>query len=274
MSDANFGSIGLIDSHCHLDFPDFAEDIPGVIARAQSAGVSRMLTISTRVAKADSYRVIAEAHRQVWYTVGTHPHGAAEEPDVAPETIADLARHPRCIGIGEAGLDYHYADAAPSAVQERVFRAHIAAARETDLPLVIHSRDADVQMEKILVDEAGRGPFRAILHCFSSGRRLAEVGIELGLLVSFSGIVTFRRSHELRDIAAGIPLDRLLVETDAPFLAPEPHRGRRCEPAYTADTARSLAAALGLPFEELARQTTTNFYRLFEKAARLESIAA
>lgn len=274
MTDATFESIGLIDSHCHLDFPDFAEDIPGVIARAQAAGVSRMLTISTRVAKADSYKAIAEAHNQVWYTVGTHPHGAGEEPDVAPETIADLTRHPRCIGIGEAGLDYHYADAAPADVQEKVFRAHIEAARETGLPLVIHSRDADAHMEKVLHDEAGRGKFKAILHCFSSGRRLAEVGIELGLSVSLSGIVTFRRSHELRDIAAGIPLDRLLVETDAPFLAPEPHRGRRCEPAYTADTARSLSAALGIPFEDLARQTTANFYRLFEKAAHLEGFAA
>ena len=264
----------LVDSHCHLDFPDFSEDVPGVIARAEGAGVTRMLTISTRVAKADSYRALAEAHAQVWCTVGTHPHGAAEEPDVPARTIAALTEHPRCIGIGEAGLDYHYADAAPAAVQERVFRAHVEAARTTGLPLVIHARDADAHMEAILVDEARRGPFKAILHCFSSGARLARVGVELGLFVSFSGIVTFRRSHELRAIAASVPHDRLLVETDAPFLAPEPHRGKRCEPAYTADTARSLAQTLDLPFETLAETTTANFFRLFEKAAASEGRAA
>lgn len=258
----------LIDSHCHLDFPDFAQDIPGVIARAEAAGVTGMLTISTRVAKADTYRALAEAHRQVWYTVGTHPHGAAEEPDVPAAEIAALARHPRCIGIGEAGLDYHYDDAAPEAVQERVLRAHIEAARQTGLPLVIHARDADAHMEAVLVDEMGQGAFKAVLHCFSSGRRLAEVGVELGFYVSFSGIVTFRRSHELRDIAAAVPRDRILVETDAPFLAPEPHRGRTNEPAYTADTARSLAATLDMPFEDFAALTTANFHRLFDKAAR------
>jgi TatD DNase family protein len=257
----------LIDSHCHLDFPDFAQDLPGVIARAEAAGVTGMLTISTRVAKADTYRALAEAYPAVWYTVGTHPHGAAEEPDVPAADIAALAAHPRCIGIGEAGLDYHYADAAPEAVQERVFRAHISAAREAGLPLVIHARDADAHMEAILVDEMRRGPFKAVLHCFSSGARLAEVGVELGLYVSFSGIVTFRRSHDLRAIAARVPRDRLLVETDAPFLAPEPHRGRTNEPAYTADTARSLAATLEMPFEAFCALTTANFHRLFDKAA-------
>ena len=256
----------LIDSHCHLDFPEFAADLPGVIARAEAAGVTRMLTIATRVAKADTYRAIAEAHAQVWYTVGTHPHGAAEEPDVAPETIAGLARHPRCVGIGEAGLDYHYADAAPEAVQERVLRAHIEAARLADLPLVIHARDADAHMERVLTEEMARRPFTAVLHCFSSGARLAEAGVALGLCVSFSGIVTFRRSHDLRAIAKAVPLDRILVETDAPFLAPEPHRGRTNEPAYTADTARALAETLGLAPEELARRTTENFFRLFAKA--------
>ena len=256
----------LIDSHCHLDFPDFAADLPGVIARANAAGVTGMLTIGTRVAKADTYRAIAETHPQVWYTVGTHPHGAGEEPDVAAETIAALTGHPRCIGIGEAGLDYHYDDAAPEAVQERVLRAHIAAARATGLPLVIHSRDADDHMERVLTEEMGRGRFTGILHCFSSGARLAEAGVELGLHVSFSGIVTFRRSHALRDIARTVPLDRILVETDAPYLAPEPHRGRTNEPAYTADTARSLAATLGLEPDAFARATTANFFRLFTKA--------
>jgi len=258
----------LIDSHCHLDFPDFSADLPGVIARAKAAGVTGMLTISTRVAKADIYRAIAEAHGEVWHTIGTHPDGAAEEPDVPAETIVALAESsPRCVGIGEAGLDYHYPDAAPEAVQERVLRAHIEASRQTGLPLVIHARDADDHMERVLTDEMGQNPFRAVLHCFSSGPRLAEAGVELGLYVSFSGIVTFRRSHALRDIARAVPLDRILVETDAPFLAPEPHRGRTNEPAYTADTARSLAGTLGLAPEELARITTANFFALFDKAA-------
>ncbi|WP_375408304.1 TatD family hydrolase [uncultured Methylobacterium sp.] len=255
----------LIDSHCHLDFPDFAEDLPGVIARARAAGVTRMLTISTRVAKARTYEALSEAHPEIWHTVGTHPHGAGEEPDVPAAEIVALTRHPRCIGIGEAGLDYHYEDAAPEAVQERVFRTHIAAARETGLPLVIHSRDADAHMEAVLVDEMGQGAFKAVLHCFSSGARLAQVGVELGLFVSFSGIVTFRRSHDLRAIAAATPRDRILVETDAPFLAPEPYRGRTNEPAYTADTARSLAKALDIPFDAFAALTTDNFHRLFDK---------
>jgi TatD DNase family protein len=264
----------LVDSHCHLDFPDFAEDIPGVVACAAAAGVTRLVTISTRVAKADAYRAISEANPAVWYTIGTHPHGAAEEPDVAPETIAALAEAPRCVGIGEAGLDYHYEDAAPEAVQERVLRAHIEAARLAGLPLVIHSRDADSHMEAVLTDEMARAPFRAVLHCFSSGARLAQVGVELGLCVSFSGIVTFRRSDALRDIARSVPRDRILVETDAPFLAPEPHRGRRCEPAYTADTARVLAKTLDLPFEDFCALTTANFYRLFSKAAAIDGVAA
>lgn len=261
----------LIDSHCHLDFPEFAADLPGVIARAEAAGVTRMLTISTRVARADTYRAIAEAHRQVWYTVGTHPHGAGEEPDIPADTIASLTRHPLCVGIGEAGLDYHYADAAPEAVQERVLRAHIEAARATGLPLVIHARDADDHMERVLSEEMARGAFGAVLHCFSSGARLAEAGVDLGLSVSFSGIVTFRRSHGLRDIARAVPLDRILVETDAPFLAPEPHRGRTNEPAYAADTARSLAGTLGLDAGDFARLTTANFFRLFAKARASET---
>lgn len=257
----------MIDSHCHLDFPEFAADLPGVIARAEAAGVTGMLTISTRVARAATYRGIAEAHPQVWYTVGTHPHGAAEEPDVSADAIANLAKNPRCVGIGEAGLDYHYADAAPEAVQERVLRAHIEASRLSGLPLVIHARDADDHMERVLTEEMSQKPFRAVLHCFSSGARLAQAGVELGLFVSFSGIVTFRRSHDLRDIARAVPLDRILVETDAPFLAPEPHRGRTNEPAYTADTARSLADTLGLPVDAFDRITTANFFRLFDKAA-------
>ncbi len=256
----------LIDSHCHLDFPDFTSDLPGVIARARAAGVMGMLTISTRVAKAETYRAIAEAHPEVWFTVGTHPDGAGEEPDTSAGTIAALADHPGCVGIGEAGLDYHYPDAAPAAVQERVLRAHIEASRLAGLPLVIHARDADEHMEQVLSEEMARAPFRAVLHCFSSGARLAEVGVALGLFVSFSGIVTFRRSHDLRDIARAVPRDRILVETDAPFLAPEPHRGRTNEPAYTAHTARSLAATLDLGEADLAALTTANFFRLFDRA--------
>ncbi|ACA20726.1 hydrolase, TatD family [Methylobacterium sp. 4-46] len=260
----------LVDSHCHLDFEGLAETLPEVLARARRAGVSRMVTISTRLRRASVYRALAEAHPEIFFTVGTHPHQAAEEPDIPLEEIVALSRHPRCVGIGEAGLDYHY-DTAPRDVQARVFRTHIAAARETGLPLVIHARDADADMEAILREEMGRGAFRAVLHCFSSGRRLAEAGVELGLFVSFSGIVTFRRSQELRAIAAAVPRERLLVETDAPFLAPEPHRGRPNEPAYVAETARSLAGSLGMAPEDLARLTTANFYRLFEKAARADA---
>lgn len=256
----------LVDSHCHLDFQNFAEDLPGTIARARAAGVTRMVTISTRIAKARTYEALSEANPEIWHTIGTHPDGAGEEPDVPTETIVALTRHPRCIGIGEAGLDFHYENAAPEAVQERVFRRHIAAARETGLPLVIHARDADAEMEAILVDEMRAGAFTAVLHCFSSGARLAEVGVELGLFVSFSGIVTFRRSDALRAIARAVPRDRLLVETDAPFLAPEPHRGRTNEPAYTADTARALARALEMEFADFAALTTANFHRLFHKA--------
>lgn len=257
----------LVDSHCHLDFPNFAADLPNVLARARAAGVTRMVTIATRVAKARTYEALSEANPEIWHTIGTHPDGAGDEPDVPTEAIVAHTHHPRCIGIGEAGLDFHYDNAAPEAVQARVFRRHIAAARETGLPLVIHARDADAEMEAILVDEMGRGAFTAVLHCFSSGARLAEVGVELGFCVSFSGIVTFRRSHDLRAIARSIPPDRLLVETDAPFLAPEPHRGRTNEPAYTADTARSLAQTLDMDPADFAALTTANFHRLFHKAA-------
>ncbi|MGY2046753.1 TatD family hydrolase [Methylobacterium sp. JK268] len=263
----------LVDSHCHLDFEGLAGRLPEVLADAKAAGVTRMVTISTRVRRAETYRALAEAHPEIFFTVGTHPHQAGEEPDIPAEEIVALSRHPRCVGIGEAGLDYHY-DNAPRDVQARVFRTQIAAARETGLPLVIHARDADADMEAILTEEMGRGAFKAVLHCFSSGRRLAEAGVELGLFVSFSGIVTFRRSEELRAIAAALPRDRLLVETDAPFLAPEPHRGRPNEPAYVAETARVLARTLDVAPDALAQLTTENFYRLFDKAARADAAAA
>ncbi|GJD48399.1 putative metal-dependent hydrolase YcfH [Methylobacterium crusticola] len=256
----------LVDSHCHLDAPGLAERLPEVLARAAAAGVARMVTISTRVRRVATYRALSEANPAILFTVGTHPHQAGEEPDVPADEIVALSRHPRCVAIGEAGLDYHY-DHAPRDVQRRVFRTHIAAARASGLPLVIHAREADDDVAAILADEMARGPFRAVLHCFSSGRRLAEAGVALGLYVSFSGILTFRRSDDLRAIAAGVPRERLLVETDAPFLAPEPHRGRPNEPAYVAHTARVLAETVGMAPDALARLTTDNFYRLFDKAA-------
>lgn len=255
----------LIDSHCHLDFPALARDLAGVLTRAEAAGVRRMVTISTHVARVKTYRALAEAHESLFFTVGTHPHHAGEEPDVSPDTLVALSQHPRCVAIGEAGLDYHY-DRSPRDIQRNVFRAHIAAARNSGLPLVIHARDADDDMIDILRSEMGQGRFDAVLHCFSSGPRLAEVGVELGFYLSFSGIVTFRRSDALRSIAAATPRDRLLVETDAPYLAPEPHRGRSNEPAFVVHTAAALAAAFGEPPDVLARRTTQNFYRLFRKA--------
>ncbi|MDB5591499.1 TatD family hydrolase [Enterovirga sp.] len=256
----------LVDSHCHLDFPDLSDRLPEVLGRARAAGVGRMITISTRISQAARYRALAEAHEEVLFTVGTHPHNAGEEPDVPAAEIVALAAHPRCVAIGEAGLDFHY-DRAPRDVQERVFRTHIAAARESGLPLVIHARDADGAMDAILRDEHRRGRFDAVLHCFSSGEALARTGIELGFYISLSGILTFRSSEALRRIAAEIvPRDRLLVETDAPYLAPVPHRGRPNEPAYVVETARVLADLLGLGLDEVARLTTDNVGRLFAKS--------
>ena len=262
----------LVDSHCHLDFPDFADRLPDVLATAAAAGIGRMVTISTHVARVERYRALAEAHEAVFCTIGTHPHNAALEPDTAVEELVQQSRHPRCIAIGEAGLDYHY-DKSPRDVQQRVFRTHIAAARETGLPLVIHARNADDDMIRTLEEESGRGRFDAVLHCFSSGARLAEVGVELGLYVSFSGILTFKKSEDIRAIAASVPRERLLVETDAPYLAPEPHRGRPNEPAYVAHTARVLAGVIGVTEDEVARITTENFYRLFSKAAQADGVA-
>ena len=259
----------LVDSHCPLDFPDLAPRVPELLARAREAGVSRVVTISTHVARAEHYRALAEAHEEVFWTIGTHPHHAGEEPEVPAARLVELSRHPRCGAIGEAGLDYHY-DRSPRDVQRRVFRTHIAAARESGLPLVIHARDADEDMIGILTEEAGRGRFDAVLHCFSSGARLADVGVELGFYVSFSGILTFGKSEELRRIAAAVPRERLLVETDAPYLAPSPHRGRVNEPAYVAHTAKVLADAIGVPEAECRALTTANFYRLFAKAAALD----
>jgi TatD DNase family protein len=258
----------LIDSHCHLDFPDFAGELDAVIARAHAAGVGRMVTISTRVRRFDTIRSLAEAHDSVYSSVGTHPHNAGEEPDVTVEDLVALSAHPKVVAIGEAGLDFFY-DKAPRDLQEQGFRRHIEAARQTALPLVIHARDADDDMIRILEEESGKGAFPFILHCFSSGRRLAEVGVGLGGYVSFSGILTFKKSEELRAIAADLPIDRLLVETDAPYLAPTPHRGHRNEPAYVVQTARVLAETLGLDEADLHARTTENVMRLFTKMPAL-----
>lgn len=263
----------IVDSHCHLDFPDFAAELDAVVERARAAGVGSMLTISTRVAKFPSILAIAERYPDVFCTVGTHPHNAGEEPDVSVGDLVSLSRHPRCVGIGEAGLDYHY-DRAPRDVAKAVLRTHIAAARDTGLPLVIHSRDCDEDMIAILEQEHAAGPFKAVLHCFSSGVDLARAGVRLGLYVSFSGILTFRKSDDLRAIAAEVPLERLLVETDAPYLAPMPFRGKRNEPAYVVHTAAILAKVKGLSAERMQAVTTDNFFRLFDKAVRPAERAA
>ncbi len=257
----------LVDSHCHLDFPDFDEDRDAVLDRARAAGVETIVTISTRVARFPQLRALVERYPQLYCSVGTHPHNAAEEPDVTTEDLVRLAADPTVVAIGEAGLDYHY-DNAPRDAQWTSFLRHIAAARETQLPLVIHAREADLDIGDILEAESGKGAFPAILHCFSSGPELARRGVGLGLYVSFSGILTFKRSEELREIAAEIPLERLLVETDAPYLAPVPHRGRRNEPAYVAETAKVLAEVKGMSAEALARATTDNFYKIFSKIER------
>jgi TatD DNase family protein len=265
-----FGTCMLIDTHCHLDFPDFAPERDAVVARAKAAGLGRMITISTQVAKFPAIAALAEAYEDVYCTVGTHPEEAQAEPDVSVETLIALAAHPKCVGIGETGLDYHY-DRAPRDVAARVFRTHIEAARETGLPLVIHARDADEDIAAILEDEMAKGPFKALLHCFTSSRQLAERALALGLSISFSGVLTFKKAEELRAIARDIPRDRLLVETDAPFLAPVPFRGKRNEPAFVAETAKVLAEVKGVSEQELAAFTTANALRLFAKMPAFSS---
>ncbi|MBB5041696.1 TatD family hydrolase [Shinella fusca] len=258
----------LIDTHCHLDFPDFAAERDDIVARAHAAGVKQMITISTRVRKFPEILAIAEKYPTVFCSVGTHPHNADEELDIPVSELIELARHPRVVAIGEAGLDYFY-DNAPREAQAIGLRNHIAAARETGLPLVIHSRSADEDMAAILTEETGKGAFPFLLHCFSSGPELARVGVELGGYVSFSGILTFPKSEELREIARTVPLERMLVETDAPYLAPKPFRGKRNEPAYVAHTAAVLAETVGVSAEEIARITTENAFRIFSKMPRV-----
>ena len=263
----------LVDSHCHLDFPDFASELDAVVARARAAGIGRIVTISTRVKKHAQVLAIAEKFPDVFCSVGTHPHNAQEESDITAQELVERAKHPKVVAIGEAGLDYHY-DKSPRDLQAKSFREHIAAARTTGLPLVIHSRDCDADMARILEEETGRGPFPAVLHCFTGGRDLAFKAIQLGLYISFTGILTFKNSGELRDIAAALPAERVLVETDAPYLAPMPYRGKRNEPAYVVETAKVLAQACGVSAEAIARQTTDNFFRLFAKVPRKLADAA
>ncbi|GHA11900.1 LuxR family transcriptional regulator [Devosia pacifica] len=258
----------LIDSHCHLDFDVLAEDIEGVLQRANDAGVDGMVTISTRVRNFSTYAALAERYENVWCSVGTHPHNAHEELDVTVDELVRLSAHPRCVAIGEAGLDYHY-DMSPREAQAEGFRNHISAARQTGLPLVIHSRQADEDMAEILEEETGKGAFPFILHCFSSGAELARRGLALGGYVSFSGIVTFRNAEEIREVARFVPEDRFLIETDAPYLAPVPHRGKSNEPAFVRHTAEHLAEARGVDLEAIGSQSTENFFRLFGKASRV-----
>ncbi|WBU27923.1 TatD family hydrolase [Rhodopseudomonas palustris] len=254
----------LVDSHCHLDFPDFADDLAGIVARAEASGVGRMVTISTRVRKLPDLVAIAERFPNVYCSVGTHPHHADEEDGITTDGLVKLAQHPKVVAFGEAGLDYFYEMGSREA-QERGFRAHIAAARETGLPLVIHTREADEDCGKILEDEMGKGAFHAVLHCYTGGRDLAMQAIDLGLMISFTGILTFKKSQALRDLAAELPADRVLVETDSPYLAPGKYRGKRNEPAYVVETAKVLAEVRGVSLDEIARQTTENFFRLFGK---------
>jgi TatD DNase family protein len=257
----------LVDSHCHLDFPDFADDMDDIVARASEAGVKHMLSICTHVTKFDPVLALAQRYDNIFCTVGIHPHNAQKEPEITPEHLIRMAAADKVVGFGETGFDFYY-DKSPRDIQKRQFKAHIQASREIGLPLVIHTRDADVEMAEILKEEAGKGALSGLLHCFSSSRQLAETALELGLYLSISGIVTFNKADELRDVVKDTPLDRLLVETDAPYLAPVPNRGKRNEPAFTRHTAQKIAEIKGVDLETVASATTDNFFRLFSKAKR------
>ena len=256
----------LVDSHCHLDFDDFGAELDQVVERARGAGVCTMVTICTRLTSFDRVRAIAERYPHVWCSVGIHPHEAASEPDAETARLVELARHPKVVGIGEAGLDYYY-DHSPRERQKEVFRRHIEAARLSGLPLIVHSRDADEDTVALLEEGAAKGGLTGVIHCFSSTAFLAERALAIGFYISLSGIVTFRNAESLRVIARGVPDDRLLVETDAPYLAPVPHRGMRNEPAFVVHTAGLVAGLRGAETEAFARMTTANFHRLFSKAA-------
>lgn len=257
----------LVDSHCHLDFPDFKDELDGVVERARAVGVTTMLTICTQLSRFDQVRHIAARFDHIYCTIGVHPHEVTQEGGASTTDLMDFAKDPKVIGIGETGLDYYY-EHSPREAQKRSFRCHIAAARETGLPLIVHSRDAEDDTADILRSEMAEGDFGGVMHCFSSRQPLAQAAIELGLYISISGIVTFKNAHELRSIVAEIPLDRLIVETDAPYLAPMPNRGKRNEPAFVVHTAERVAEIKGVSLQELARITSDNFFALFAKAQR------
>ncbi|MFU1477254.1 TatD family hydrolase [Roseovarius sp. C7] len=262
--------IQITDSHCHLDFPELSDELDEVLARAARAGVTRMVTICTKLRNEPSVRALAEAHAPVFYAAGTHPMSVADEPMATVDELIALAQHPKFVGIGETGLDYHYTSESAEAQQESL-RRHIAAARDTGLPLIIHSRDADEDMARILREEHANGAYACVMHCFSSGAELAHAALDLGFYLSMSGIAAFPRSQELRDIFAAAPVERILLETDAPYLAPPPHRGKRNEPAYTVHTGEKGAEVFGLDWAEFAAQTQANFDRLFAKAAAYQA---
>ena len=256
----------IVDSHCHLDFPDFEGEIPDLVARANDAGVKRMVTICTKLKNEPSVRKIAEEHEAVYYAAGTHPMSAASEPLASVDQLIEISQHPKMVGIGETGLDYHYT-AESAEIQKTSLKIHIEAARETDLPLIIHSRAADEDMAAILKDEFKKGQYKCVMHCFSSSVELAKLSLELGFYLSMSGIITFKKSEELRSIFKLAPIDQVLVETDSPYLSPVPFRGKRNEPSYTAYTAEVGATIYGVDYTTFANQTTKNFNRLFSKAA-------
>lgn len=262
----------IVDSHCHLDFPDLIGELPEVIARARAAGVTRMVTICTRLRNLAKVQAIAEGYDGIFYAAGIHPMSAAEEPPVTVADLVALARHPKMVGIGETGLDYHYTPDSKD-IQQRSLRIHIEAAQETQLPLIIHARDADEDMAAILAEGMARASYPCVMHCFSSGEGLARAALEMGFYLSMSGIAAFPKSQPLRDIFAKAPIDRILLETDSPYLAPPPYRGRRNEPAYTAFTAKVGAQVFGISEAAFAAATTANFDRLFTKAAAFAKAA-
>lgn len=255
----------LVDSHCHLDYFERDGDLDDVLERARQAGIGGLLTIGTKIKTFPAIHAIARARRNVWCTIGTHPHEAADESVTRIDDLVALAQDPRVVGIGETGLDYYY-DHSPREIQQAVFRTHIAAAQAADLPLVIHTRDAEADTETLLREAQSQGPLAGVLHCFSSGPDLARVALDLGLMIGISGIVTFKKSDTLRDILRSVPLERLLVETDAPYLAPMPHRGKRNEPSYMVRTAALVAEVKGVSYEEVIARTTKTFFSVFSKA--------